>query len=166
LVWHDYLLRPGIRVLDLACGEGRHGLAAALKGAAVTAVDRDAAKLETGKEAASRLGVSVDWRCIDLESGWPDLGTYDVVCVFNYLDRPRMRDIIACVAPGGCLIMETFLEWQRRLGWGPTSDAHLLRPGELHTLVAPLKVAHGREVFEPVDAGRHRAVASVVAEKR
>jgi 2-polyprenyl-3-methyl-5-hydroxy-6-metoxy-1,4-benzoquinol methylase len=166
LVWHDYLLRPGVRVLDLACGEGRHGIAAARRGAMVTAIDRDAGKLDIGREVASKLGVSVDWRCVDLEATWPDLGQYDLVFLFNYLDRSHARDVVERVAPGGTLVMETFLEWQRRLGWGPTDDAHLLRPGEIAKLVEPLHVVHGREVFEPVDAGRHRAVASVVAERR
>ncbi len=166
LVWHDYLLRPGVRVLDLACGEGRHGIAAARRGAVVTAVDRDAGKLDIGREVASKLGVSVDWRCVDLEATWPDLGQYDLVFLFNYLDRLHARDVVGRVAAGGTLVMETFLEWQRRLGWGPTDDAHLLRPGEIARLVEPLHVVHGREVFEPVDAGRHRAVASVVAERR
>jgi hypothetical protein len=62
--------------------------------------------------------------------------------------------------------METFLEAQREAGWGPTSERHLLHPGELARLVAPLTVVHGREVFETVDAERWRAVASVVAQKR
>jgi hypothetical protein len=59
--------------------------------------------------------------------------------------------------------METFLEAQLEAGWGPTSEDHLLRPGELARLVAPLTVVHGREVFETVDAERWRAVASVLA---
>jgi hypothetical protein len=62
-------------------------------------------------------------------------------------------------------MMETFLEAQREAGWGPTSERHLLRPGELARLVTPLTVMHGREVFETVDAERWRAVASVIAEK-
>ena len=37
--------RPPRAVLDLACGAGRHSLAAAMLGAEVTAVDRDADKL-------------------------------------------------------------------------------------------------------------------------
>jgi hypothetical protein len=77
-----------------------------------------------------------------------------------------MRDVVASVTSGGFLIMETFLEWQRNLGWGPTDPDHLLSPAELVRLVAPLEAVHGREVFEPVDAGRHRAVASIVAERR
>jgi hypothetical protein len=69
------------------------------------------------------------------------------------------------VGPGGVLIMETFLEAQLELGWGPSDPAHLLRPGELSQLVRPLEVVHGREVLEPVDAERWRAVASVVARR-
>lgn len=49
---------------------------------------------------------------------------------------------------------------------GPTSERHLLRNGELARLVAPLRVVHGREVFEAVPSGRWRAVASVLAQKR
>ena len=165
LLWHDYLVRPGMRVLDVACGEGRHSLRCAQWGARVTALDRDEAKLELGREAAARLGVSVDWRSVDLEGEWPELGVFEVVLVFNYLDRARMPHLLDLVAPKGLLLMETYLEWQRPLGWGPTSDNHLLRPGELARLVAPLDIVHGREVFEPVEANKVRAVASVVAER-
>jgi hypothetical protein len=74
--------------------------------------------------------------------------------------------VLACVAPGGALLMETYLVAQRALGWGPKSDDHLLQPGELARLVAPLEIVHGREVFEPVDTERWRAVAGVVAVRR
>jgi hypothetical protein len=83
--------------------------------------------------------------------------------MFNYLDRARMPEIRDLVAPGGLLMMETFLTAQRELGWGPASDDHLLRPGELASLVQPLRILHGREALEPVDPERWRAVASVVA---
>jgi len=166
LFWHIHRIRPGARVLDLACGEGRHGLLAAQHGAQVTAVDRDSAKLDTGREAASRLGLTIDWRCTDLEGEWPDLGQFDVVLVFNFLDRARMAGIRDLVGPNGLLIMETFLDWQRELGWGPTSPDHLLKSGELAMLVRPLEMIHGREVYEPLDAGRQRAVASAVAQRR
>ena len=165
LLWHDYLFRPGLRVLDLACGEGRHALKAAQWGATVTGLDNDEARLETAREAASRLGVSVDWKSVDLEGEWPELGQFDAVLGLNYLDRGRMVDICRLVAPDGLLFMEAYLDWQRDLGWGPTSEEHLLKPGELAQLVAPLEILHGREVFEPLDATKVRAVASVVAEK-
>ena len=162
-VWHAHRSAPGARVLDLACGEGRHAVAAALRGAAVVALDRDEAKLTTARELAAAQQVTVDWRNVDLEGPWPELGAFDAVLVFNYLDRARMPELRELVAPGGLLMMESFLTGQRELGWGPTSDDHLLRPGELARLVDPLRVLHGREALEPIDAERWRAVASVVA---
>lgn len=155
-----------MRVLDLACGEGRHALKAAQWGATVVAVDQDDTKLETGREAAARLGVSVDFRCADLEGEWPEFGVFDAVMVFNYLDRARMPDVKKVIGPRGILLMETYLEWQQALGWGPSSPDHLLHPGELARLAAPLETLHGREVFEPVENNKVRAVASIVAQKR
>lgn len=150
-------------MLDLACGEGRHSLAAAALGARVTAIDRDPARLAAARERAEGQGLAVTWIAADLEEPWPELGAFDAVLVFNYLDRARMPRIIERIVPGGFLMMETFLSTQRELGWGPTSNDHLLRPGELARLVAPLTVVHGREVVEAVDAERWRAVASVLA---
>jgi 2-polyprenyl-3-methyl-5-hydroxy-6-metoxy-1,4-benzoquinol methylase len=150
-------------VLDVACGEGRHSLAAAALGANVLGVDADEARLAVAGQNAARAGLSIEWRQLDLEAEWPDLGSFDAVLIFNYLDRASMPRFLRLLSPGGLLIMETFLDAQRDAGWGPTSDKHLLRPGELARLVAPLKILYGREAVEPVDAGRWRAVASIVA---
>ena len=130
------------------------------------AIDRDPVKLATGAQHATAKGLTIDWRELDLEGPWPELGTFDAVLVFNYLDRASMPRILQLVAPGGLLMMETFLEAQREAGWGPTSQKHLLRPGELARLVAPFSVVHGREALETVDAERWRAVASVLAERK
>jgi len=164
--WHDYLIRPGMRILDLACGEGRHSLAAAARGAEVVALDRDEAALDGGRAAAEARGLHIEWRQADLESDWPALEPFDAVLVFNYLAREQMPRIREALAPGGVLMMEAFLVTQRELGWGPTRDKHLLARGELARLIAPLEVVHGREVLEPVDVERWRAVASVVARRR
>jgi len=150
-------------VLDVACGDGRHSLAAATLGAAVTGVDRDVTRLVLARERAAAAGLSIEWRELDLEGAWPELGSFDAVLVFNYLDRASMPRILRLLSPGGLLIMETFLEAQRGAGWGPTSEKHLLRPGELARLVFPLKVVHGREALETVNSSRWRAVASIVA---
>lgn len=164
-IWHAHLIDPGARVLDLACGDGRHAIASALLGAEAVAVDRDEERMAAGREAAERRGLAIDWRVADLEGPWPALGTFDVVLVFNYLDRARMSQVLDLVAPGGLLMMETFLQTQRELGWGPSADEHLLRDGEIARLVAPLQILHGREVLEAIDADRWRAVGSVVARK-
>jgi 2-polyprenyl-3-methyl-5-hydroxy-6-metoxy-1,4-benzoquinol methylase len=162
-LWHAHVIRPGARVLDLACGQGRHSLVAAALGAKVVAVDRDADKLAIARERAAAADLTVDWREADLEGPWPEFGSFDAVLVFNYLDRASMPRILRLLSPGGLLIMETFLEAQRDAGWGPTSKEHLLRPGELARLVVPLTIIHGREALETVDSSRWRAVASIVA---
>jgi SAM-dependent methyltransferase len=113
------------------------------------------------RAAAARL--SIDWRELDLERAWPELGSFDAILVFNYLDRASMPRILRLLSPGGLLIMETFLEAQRDAGWGPTSEKHLLRPGELARLVFPLEVVQGREALETVDSSRWQALASIVA---
>jgi 2-polyprenyl-3-methyl-5-hydroxy-6-metoxy-1,4-benzoquinol methylase len=164
--WHGHLIGSGTRVLDLACGEGRHSLAAAALGASVVAVDRDETRIASAREHAAERGLEVDWRVADLEGPWPDLGSFDAVLLFNYLDRARIPAVRELIGPGGYLMMETFLTAQRELGWGPTSDEHLLQPAEIGRLVAPLVVLHGREVLEAIDAERWRAVASVIAVKK
>ena len=129
----------------------------------MTGIDRDVIRLGLARERAAAARLSIEWRELDLESAWPELGNFDAVLVFNYLDRASMPRILRLLSPGGLLIMETFLEAQRDAGWGPTSENHLLRPGELARLVFPLKVVHGREALETVDSSRWRAVASIVA---
>ena len=161
--WQADRIFPGSRVLDLACGTGRHAIAAAQLGAEVVAVDRDLDSLTAERAFAGKAGLRVDWREADLEEGWPDWGTFDVVLLFNYLDRPRFPRVLDAVRPGGLLIAESFLTTQREQGWGPTADAHLLLPGELARLVAPFEIIHGREVAEPVDTERWRHVASICA---
>lgn len=121
------LIAAGGRVLDLACGSGRHTRWLAARGWRVLAVDRDAQAL---RELATVDGV----RCLeaDLEAGaWPlDGETFDGVVVTNYLHRPLWTPLIEALAPGGVLIYETFAQGNARFG-RPASPEFLLRPGEL-----------------------------------
>lgn len=152
-------------MLDLACGNGRHALAASMLGADATGVDADPAQLALGREAARKQGLTVSWLEWDLTGSLPPLGTFDVLLLFRYLDRARLPALLEFLRPGGLLIMETFLEDQRDFDWGPTSRDHLLQRGELPGLVRPLKVLFGREVLEPASGNRWAAIASVVARK-
>ena len=119
--WHASLIQAGARVLDLACGAGRHAIAAAELGGRVTAVDADAGRLRAARKVAQHRRLSVDWVEADLEHYPVPRLAFDVVLIFNYLDRRRMRDFAEAVTLGGHFIMETFLESQRQLGWGPKS---------------------------------------------
>ncbi len=153
------LLRPGMRVLDVAAGRGRHALLFAAAGWPVRAVDRDGARMAALASVASRLGWPVTTEVRDLERGEVDLGdaAFDLVVVTNYLHRPLLPALVRALAPEGLLVYETFTTAQAARG-KPTNPAFLLQPGELPRLVAPLSVERQRE--GEVDG---RMVASVVA---
>ena len=131
------------RVLDLACGRGRHGLAAAKAGLDVLAVDRNPEALEELRmRAGQEWGPRIETRCLDLETAaLPDLGdeVFGAVLVFRYLHRPLSDWIADRIAPGGLLLYETFTIRQRDLGWGPSRADFLLEPGELPRLFPTLE---------------------------
>ncbi len=124
---HLYRLPPGGRVLDLACGGGRHARLLAQAGHAVLAVDRDEASL-TGM--AGLPGITT--RAVDLErDDWPLGGeSFAAIVVTNYLWRPRLDSVLALLAPGGVLIYETFMVGHERYG-KPSRPDFLLRSQEL-----------------------------------
>lgn len=119
----------GGRVLDLACGSGRHTWLALQRGLGVTAIDRDISRL---KRLAQNPNVEVI--TADLEDGtpFPLAGrTFGGVIVTNYLWRPILPDICAAVAPDGLLIYETFARGHEKLGGRPSNPDFLLGPNEL-----------------------------------
>ncbi len=122
------LVPAGARVLDLACGGGRHTALFVARGHEVTALDRDIAKLGSLADHPSVEAVEAD-----LEDGspWP-LGdrVFGGVVVTNYLWRPILPRIVGAVAPGGVLLYETFAAGNERFG-RPRNPDFLLRSGEL-----------------------------------
>lgn len=119
------------RVLDLACGSGRHARLLASLGHRVEAVDRDAAALANLSGAEG-----VVTRQVDLEAGsWPYFAeVFDAVVVSNFLWRPLLPNIVKVLEQGGVLIYETFMVGNEQFG-RPSNPAYLLRSGELLDLV-------------------------------
>jgi SAM-dependent methyltransferase len=118
---------PAARVLDLACGTGRHARWLAGRGFEVVAADRDASAL--ARLADVPLAGTL---CVDLEEGtWPWINAdFDAVVVTRYLFRPRLDRLAALLRPGGVLIYETFMAGNERFG-KPSNPDFLLRPHEL-----------------------------------
>jgi SAM-dependent methyltransferase len=128
------LIPPGARVLDLACGSGRHLRWLAERGWRVTGVDRDAATV-------APLAGLADILVADLEDGpWPLEGRqFDGIVVTNYLWRPTLPRVLEALAPGGVLIYETFGTAHAAVG-RPSRPEFLLRPGELLEVARELRV--------------------------
>jgi SAM-dependent methyltransferase len=148
------------RVLDIACGGGRHTRFFLGRGHTVTVVDRDTSGV---KDLQDNPGVEI--LEYDLEAGapWPFAGrTFEGVVVTNYLWRPILPDIVAAVAPGGALLYETFARGQEQFGH-PHKPDFLLTPGELLDAVREtLRVAAYEDlILEEPDLKAVQRIAAV-----
>jgi len=99
---------PG-RGLDLACGSGREAVWLALQGYEVDAVDILPDALARAEDLAARSGVRLRTVRQDLrrEAALPR-ELYDLVIVFRFLHRPLLPATAQAVAPGGCIVYESF----------------------------------------------------------
>lgn len=124
-------LVPKGRVLDLACGAGRHSRLFLERGCEVIALDREPHVIPGARFIQA-----------DLEDGspWPlPSERFQGIVVTNYLHRPLFGLLEQSLAPGGILIYETFMQGNERYG-KPSNPAFLLQPGELWRAFAGLQV--------------------------
>jgi SAM-dependent methyltransferase len=152
------LVAPGVTVLDVAAGRGRHTRFFAERGHAVTAIDRDVSALT----AEANLEIVT----ANLEDGspWP-LGDrkFGAVIVAKYLHRPLMPALLDAVEREGVLLYETFMVGNERFG-KPNRPEHLLKDGELLELVRgrfSVVAYEARLISEP-----HMAMVQRIAARR
>ena len=149
-----HLIPQRSRVLDVACGAGRHMRWLASQGHTVHGVDRhpDAVAMAQAFGAVT---------CADIENGpWPFAGqTFDCVVVTHYLWRPLWPTLLQSVAPGGLLIYETFAAGNESVG-KPSRPDFLLQPGELLQACQGLRTIAYEDGFE---SAPERFVQRIVA---
>jgi tellurite methyltransferase len=157
-------LNPG-RVLDVACGTGRHALHLAERGWQVTAVDFSKIAIEILNQRARELGVSVDARIADLEAGEfsikPD--SFDLIVNCLYLQHDLFPTIKASVRVGGVVIAVIAMV-DDDPNVKPMNPEFLLQPGELRAAFAGWELLHdveGKNTEKP----DQRAMAKLVARR-
>jgi SAM-dependent methyltransferase len=131
------LIPPNSKVLDLACGGGRHARYAARLGHSVLAVDKDISALNADP-SQNIHSLSFDLELSDSAShaDWPLApDQFGGIIVTNYLHRPLMPDLFSSLRAGGVLIYETFAQDNGLFG-KPSSPDFLLLPGELLRLAS------------------------------
>lgn len=109
------LLAPGRRILDLACGGGRHSVAMAQQGAVVTGLDIGPAAVAAARRRAKRAGVDVEWLQGDLRR-LPFKSQFHLVTfIFGcFTEMPRreaeavLAGIGACLRPGGTVVLDVY----------------------------------------------------------
>jgi SAM-dependent methyltransferase len=108
-LWKQLALRPGARVLDVPCGQGRLTRALAERGCAMTGVDFSERALSTAREAASASATpEIRYRRAEMRDlPWP--GEFDAAFCFGnsfgYLDDAGDAEFLGAVGrvlrPGG-----------------------------------------------------------------
>ncbi len=151
------------RVLDLACGVGRHALYLAECGWQVDAVDSSSVAVEILLERAKKLGLHVDARVANLETGefLIEADGYDLIVNCCYLQRDLFPAIKAGVKTGGCVLAVIgMLDDDPEVK--PMNSTFLLQPGELPAYFAGWELLHDCESKPGV--GR-RTMAEIVAKR-
>jgi SAM-dependent methyltransferase len=104
---------PGMKVLDVAAGNGNFALAATRLGATVTASDITPHMVELGRERSAIEGHEISWLEADAESLSFDDDGFDVAAsVFGAMFAPRPERVAAemfrVVRPGGVVAMANY----------------------------------------------------------
>jgi 2-polyprenyl-3-methyl-5-hydroxy-6-metoxy-1,4-benzoquinol methylase len=156
------LIRPGVRALAIADGEGRNGVWLAEQGVQVHAIDVSPVALEKARKLAAERGVTIDFEQADiLDWNWPQ-ATYDlVVAIFIQFAPPPERDrIIAGIRrslkPGGLLIMQGYTPKQIEFATGgPANPANLYTADLLRDWFGDWDILHLAEHESVISEGSH-----------
>ncbi len=144
-------LAPGMRVLDIGCGPGRHSLALARLGIECVGIDRSETFVALARDAAPREQLPVTFEVVDVRDLAYDSEFDAAICLcqggFGLLGGEESAALLARFArslrPGGRLALSAFHAYfaVRFLDDGETFDAATAVNHE----VARLRDEHGRE---------------------
>lgn len=150
----------GARVLDVACGHGRHMAWFAAQGCHTTGIDRSEQTLDTARAHGRVITADIENCAWPLRDDTGQIETFDVVVVTNYLWRPLFSTLLDSLAPGGLLLYETFSQGNETVGKPARAD-FLLQPGELLQRCQTLRIVAFEEGFLPQPARFIQRIAAV-----
>lgn len=129
-------LKPGMKALAVADGEGRNGVWLAQQGLEVLSVDASEVGLRKARELAAQRDVSIRTTLTDLTTWtWPEAEFDIVAAIFIHFPpehRARMHEkMLRALKPGGVLIMEVFTPEQLRYKTGGPPVREMLYTAEM-----------------------------------
>jgi SAM-dependent methyltransferase len=140
-------LEPGARILDLACGHGRHAVPLAERGFRVTGLDLSDASLALARERAGEAGVELELVRGDMRDLPWDVEFDAVINLFTSFgyfedeaDHERVaRAVARALRPGGAFLIDTvnllgLVQLFRERSWEQFEDEIVLQRHELELL--------------------------------
>ena len=137
-------LRPGMRVLDLGCGEGRHAFEAYRRGARVVAVDLGESEVRTTKRwlgAIAEAGEAPAGARYEVVRGdllalpFPDASVDRVIAseVLEHIpdDVTAMAEIARVLRPGGTVAVTVPRYGPERICWALSDEYHANEGGHI-----------------------------------
>ena len=118
------LVPMGARVLDCAAGTGAFSLAAAKRAGSVLCTDQSESMLDRARKKAAKMGLcNIGFAQRDVTALPDPDGAFDAVIaanVLHLLPRPEIavRELWRVAAPGGRLILPTFLQGEVGAAYG------------------------------------------------
>lgn len=163
-------LKPGMRALSIADGDGRNSVFLARQGCEVTAFDFSPVALDKARRLAVQAGVRVDYRQSDLLAWEWEPSRYDVVAAifFQFLDPTQRAAVFAgleaSLAPGGLLLLQGYRPEQIANATGGPKDAeNMYTEALLRESFASLEILHLASHDDVLEEGTaHRGMSALI----
>lgn len=159
------------RVLDLGCGLGNLSIAAARRGATVTAVDASPAAIERINAVAAREGLDIKAELADVEN-YAIAGRYDTVIaigILMFLRREQALRLLGelknAVAPGGRAIVNVLTTDTTYMGMFDGDHYYLFGRDELAGHFGDWRILLSRSDSFDAPGGTLKAFSTVIADK-
>jgi SAM-dependent methyltransferase len=163
-------LRPGMRALAVADGEGRNGVWLAKQGLDVLSLDFSPVALKKAGELAAAVQVTLKTECVNLAT-WDWGGPrFDLVAaIFIQFAEPDLRDYIFqkmkdVLVPGGLLLLEGYRPEQLAYGTGGPQEVNkLYTPALLNEAFGEMNFLQLEEYDADLNEGeRHKGMSAVI----
>ena len=151
-------LLPKGKTLDLAMGEGRHGVFLATKGFDVLGLDISAKGLQKAHRLAESQNTTIKTRVVDLETHTLEKNAYDLIVCTYYMQRDLFLQFKDALKPGGMALIETYN--MDHLKYARFNPKWLLRSNELLETFKNFKIIR----YQAVDNGKI-AYSSILIQK-